>query len=456
VNAASTNRPGEFVSRDERRPRVVFVNRSYWPDAEATGQLLTELAEDLSRTCDVTVVAGPPNQNVEQCEYRPAGWDVHRGVRIRRVRCTRFSKSSRVGRVINYLTFVVAAGIAALAIGRPDAFVVETDPPLLCFVGLAARWLRRAKLVAYLQDIYPDLAVALGKLPSNVFVRGLRKAMFACHRRADRIVVLSRDMCELLVRSGIDAGKIECVPNWIDTRHVTPVKQENRFTRQHDLAGRFVVMYSGNLGQCQRLEDILAAARLLRMRDDILFLMVGDGAMKETLKEYAREWRLQNVRFLPYQARSELSQSLSAAQLHLLPVDPRIVSCLMPSKLYGILASGTPLLAIAPRDCELSESVESLDVGEVIPPADPVLLADTVVRLSRSAGQLDAWGKNARRAAEQLFDRSISTASFARVLASVIYGDEADVMVPGAESVSASAATVAEYRSLAPVETTCP
>ena len=205
--------------------RVLFVNRSYWPDAEATGQLLTELCEDLAEDgFDVRVIAGQPNCNVNSVEFRRHGWDMHGKVQVRRVRHTRFSKARFIGRALNYLTFLFSAAVAALAAPKPEVVIVETDPPLLCFVGALVRRFRGAKLVVYLQDIYPDIAVALGKLRSGKFTRWLRRAMFAMYRSADRVIVLSRDMRELLEESGVPAAKIEVIPNWVDTRALLPAR----------------------------------------------------------------------------------------------------------------------------------------------------------------------------------------------------------------------------------------
>lgn len=413
------------TSSAPQRHRVLFVNRSYWPDTEATGQLLTELCDDLSGPFEITVIAGQPNSIVQAAQFKPHGWDRRGKVAIRRLWHTRFPKANLLGRAVNYLTFVISATIAALTVPKPDVIVVQSDPPLLCFVGALVRKLRGAKLVVYLQDIYPDIAVALGKLPDNFTTRWLRRAMFAVYCRADRVVVLSRDMHDRLVAAGVPADRIACVPNWVDTTALAPVKHDNSFRRKHDVLHQFVVMYSGNLGLCQRLEDVLEAARLLRHRTDIVFLLIGEGVSKARLKEEAMRQELTNVRFLPYQPKEQLSLSLSAAQLHLVPIDPRIAGCLMPSKLYGALASGTPVLAVAPDNCELAELVEELQVGTVCPPCEPAQLAIMIQRLAASPDQLAAWGLRARLAAQQLFDRSICTASFRRQLECVVNGQVA-------------------------------
>ena len=418
ITLTSGDTPTSPVSRV--RPRVLFLNRSYWPDAEATGQLLTELCEDLADQFDVTVVAGQPNQNPTGCKFVRNGSQIRNNVVIRRVWHTRFPKSFLPGRAVNLLSYLFSASLAAFGVRRPDIVVVETDPPLLCLLGGLLRRCRRTKLVVYLQDIYPDLAVALGKLPQSWVTRALRKLMFGVYRRADRVVVLSRDMKQLLIDAGVPADRIQCIPNWIDTNTVYPVKQDNPFRREQDLDGQFVVMYSGNLGLCQRLETVIEAADRLRQRDDILFLFVGDGVLKPRLVEMAREKGLSNVRFLPYQPKDRIAQSLSAADLHLVPLDPRIASCLMPSKLYGILACGTPVLAIAPEDCELAELTREHDVGVVVPPGEPEALAEAILRLVDEGWDLAGMGERARRLATQSYDRKRITAQFNAMLTHVL------------------------------------
>jgi glycosyltransferase involved in cell wall biosynthesis len=403
-----------------RRATVLFLNRSYWPDAEATGQLLTELCEDLAASFDVTVLAGQPNDNPTAAPFCRAGTEIRHGVRIRRVRHTRFPKRFLPGRLVNYLTFLVAALWAAIWAKRPDIVVVETDPPLLCLIGRYLQQVRGARLVVYLQDIHPDIAVAIGKLRDGRLVRALRKLMFRIYRGADRVVVLSRDMRERVVQSGVAPDRVVCVPNWIDTALVRPLKQDNPFRRRHDLNGQFVAMYSGNLGLCQRLEDVVAAAGYLRHRKDILFLLVGEGALKQQLEEQVARMGLPNVRFLPYQPKAHLAESLSAADVHLVPLDPRVASCLMPSKLYGVLASGTPLVAVVADECELAELTRRYGVGLVAPPGEPEALADVLARLADQTWDLPEMGARARRLAETEYDRRHVTSRFEALLEEIL------------------------------------
>ncbi len=412
--AAGLGAAGER-SEGRRRRRVCFLNRSYWPDAEATGQLLTELAEDLAAAYDVTVIAGQPNQNPDGAEYRRCGRELRNGVTVRRVRHTRWDKRSLVGRAVNLATYLAGALVVAWRTERPDVIVVETDPPLLCLLGWLLRRRHGARLVVYLQDLYPDIALALGKLHEGMLVRCLRRAMYAAYRRADRVVVLSRDMQSRVLEIGVAPEKVVRLPNWVDTAAIHPRKTGNEFRREHGFDGRFVVMYSGNLGLCQRLEDIIEAARLLKDRAEILFLLVGDGASRARLERQARELGLDNVRFLPYQSKGRLSESLSAADLHLVPLDQRVASCLMPSKLYGVLASGTAAMVIAPEGTELAD-VAAEGVGFVVAPEQPHALADAVRWAADHRVELEEMGRRARVLAEGQYDRRRLTAAFGEML----------------------------------------
>lgn len=404
------------------KPRVLFLNRSYWPDTEATGQLLTELCEDLADSFDVHVLAGRPNHIADQTTHRSLGTAVHNGVTIHRVLHTRFPKRILVGKAINLLTFLAAASFKSLRVPRPDIVVTETDPFLLPAIGKWIQRLRGCRHVVYLQDIYPDIAVALEKVREGWLTRFIRNTLLSAYHKADQIVVLSRDMKELLVGHGIPAEKIVCIPNWVDTESVYPIKDENAFRESQNLDGKFVVMHSGNMGLSQKLENVLEAAALLQeqKRTDIEFLMVGGGASQKRLEQYASDRQLQNVRFLAYQPKSELAQSLSAADVHLISVDRDAIRCLMPSKLYGILASGTPVIAIAPDDCELSEIIEANEVGTVAAPDDSESLANQIQRLAAQPRECADMSARARHLAETEYDRRIAVGMYREMLERIL------------------------------------
>lgn len=401
------------------KPRLLILNRSYWPDAEATGQLLTELAEDLCERFEVTVLAGQPNTNVAGEQYRSTGAEARNGVRIVRVRHTRFSKRSSAGRIVNYLSFLAAAAVRSLFLPRPAVTMVATDPFLLAVLGVALRARYRCRLVVHAQDLHPDVGVAIGKLREGTLTRAVRALLVACYRRADRLVVPSRDMRESLASRGVPPALVEVLPNWVDASLVTPRQAGNAFRRAQGWDGKFVVMHSGNMGLTQRLETLLEAAGRLRDRRDVVFALVGGGAAEPNLRRIAERERLDNVRFLPYQPKSELAESLSAADLHVVSVDKAAIRFLMPSKLYGILASGSPVLAVCPPGTELYDEVTVEKVGFTSEPGDAAGLADSITRAAEGPARLAEYARRARRLAERRYDRAVVTKRFAATLSAV-------------------------------------
>jgi GDP-L-fucose synthase len=335
-------------------------------------------------------------------------------------------KRSLLGRGLNMLTYLAWSAAIAIFAARPDVVIVETDPFLLPLLGRCLRWRHKCRLVVYLQDIYPDIAIAVGKVRDGWFTRFLRRRLFAVYRRADRVIVLGADMRAVLTKAGIPNDRISSLSNWVDTTRIYPIGTGNAFRLREQLDGHFVVMYSGNMGLCQNLDEILEAVHRLRGRQDIQFVMIGDGASRARLERTARDRQLHNVRFLPYQPLAELAQSLSAADLHLVPLDPRVTGCLVPSKLYGILAAGVPALVVADELSEVSCVIRDSAAGRVVAPGNPEQLAEVIGWCADHRRELEVMGRRARRLAEQEYDRKTATGRFAQLLKNVLAGSISD------------------------------
>mgnify|MGYP003342875253 FL=1 len=356
------------MTSDSSKPRIVFVNRSYWPDVEATGQLLTQLCEGLADEFQVEVVAGLPNSLSADA---PADWKsqtVHNGVRIHRLRHLQLPKRRMILRIANYLSFQWSVRRMLKRLGRPDVLVFETDPFTLATE--AGRLMDRGpvRVVGYLQDIHPDVGVAMGKVPSNRYVRSIRRELFDVYHRCDQMVVLSSDMRQLLLEDGIAPDRVQVIPNWADVQRISPLEGHNAFRQKHGLVDKFVVMYSGNFGLTQRLDHFVQAAAQLTDDPRIHFVFVGRGSLEQALRRQVQQLGLTNVTITGYQPLSGLNVSLNAADLHLVPLTAQLTRCLMPSKLYGILAAGRPLLTNAPAESELHRLTVQHKVGLVVQP----------------------------------------------------------------------------------------
>lgn len=404
----------------QTRPRLVFVNRSYWPDQEATGQLLTDLCTFLSANYDVHVICGQPNSTSASGEFLQSGCEVHAGVTIHRLKHSTFPKRWPAGRLLNLCSFTHAVQrYLRRSKLSADVFICETDPFLLPPVLTRHARSVRSKCIAYLQDIYPDVAVAIDKVQEGWLTRYIRNRLCKAYRAADRVVVLGEDMCQRLVTWGIAHERLRIVPNWVDCDQVYPLKTDNPFRLRHNLDDKFVVMHSGNMGLTQRLEYVIDATREDAWPDDAVLVLVGDGAMRRQLETQAMRVSNDRVLFFPYQAREELSSSLSAADLHLISMDHRITGCLFPSKFYGILASGTPSLMIAPLESEPAQIVIKEQVGWAVTPGCSVEIAKSVAA-ARNAVDFTDFGQRARSLALTQYDRKVACGQFAKIIAEVL------------------------------------
>lgn len=393
---------------------VTFFNRSYWPDFGATGQLLTELAEDLvaHHGCQVTVVTGYPLKGRAGLPAR----EVRHGVSIVRAAGTTWDPRRFAGRASNYLTYFASAVVAGLRVPRPDVVVALTDPPIIGIAALLAARRHRARFVFLCQDIFPEVATLLEDFDNGLVNRTLDRVNRLLVRRADAIIALGETMKQRLVEGkGAPPDRISVIHNWADCRALAPGDKDNAFARAHGLDRRFVVMHAGNIGLSQNLDVVLAAAERLRQYDEIRVVFVGDGSRRAALEARARERRLENVLFLPYLPREEMTRSYATADLFLVSLKPGLAGYIVPSKLYSILAAGRPYVASVEDSCEVVEITRHYDCGFVVPPGDADALAARILEISRNRPLAAALGERARRAG-LAFDRERQVAEYATLL----------------------------------------
>jgi colanic acid biosynthesis glycosyl transferase WcaI len=424
------DRPIPVPPESPGKLRVLVFNRSYFPDVEATGQLLTELCTDLAISRAVHVVAGQPNfVAVQGGGLFQKDW--YQGVAITRVRNLKFSKKSLFGRIVGLLTYLLLAFWVGVRSRRPDVIVVETDPPLLALLGvILGRW-HRCRFIYYLQDLYPEVGLALGRLRPGIVTKLLYWATQVGLRGADHIIVLGEDMRAKVVSRGIASEKTTVIPNWADTDLIYPRPRTDLWPFPSPPNGEapdkgvasnalhddsLVVMYSGNVGLSQNLEKLLEAARDLRHLP-IRFVVVGEGAAKAQLLAQAQAWDLPNVRFFSYQDKERLGESLAAADVHFIPLRRGLAGAIVPSKLYGILAAGLPFIAAVDRGSEVARVAAATGAGLVIPPDSASDLAASLRWCLENRSLLPAMGRLGRVAAEKQYSRRVCVRQIDQIIA---------------------------------------
>ena len=366
--------------------RVIFINRFYWPDEPASAQLLTDLAEACATAGrDVTVVTSHPGDpGVLRRETR-------HGVHIERVRSSRARHSGLAGKAADFATFHAGALWRLFTLARRgDAVIAMTDPPLLGVGVWLVAAVRGARLFHWVQDIYPELAI---ELTGHRWLAVLRPLRNLAWRRAAGCVTLGADMAAVLAAAGVAEKKIRIIPNWPPIGLGPPPPAAITVLRaEWNLAGKFVVAYSGNLGRVHDLEPVLAVAEAVRSDQRIAFLFIGSGAQRAALEAGAARRGLDNVQFRPPQPRALLATALALADVHLVTLRPGCERYVFPSKFYGVAAVGRPVLFIGPRDCELAQLVTGRGLGRAFDRTETFAMAVAVRALAASPADCARFG----------------------------------------------------------------
>ncbi len=396
---------------EKPRPRLLVLNQYYWPGVEATAHLLSELCAALADEFEVTVVTGALREAAD--EPSPALRD---GVRIVRVRSTAFDRRRLALRAVNYLTYLSQSLVAGLRAEPPDVVLSMTDPPVIADVALVVARRFRVPLVVVSQDVFPEVAVELKRLDNPALIGLLRLAIRFYLERAERVVAIGETMRRRLEEKGADRERLTVIPNWVDTAALSPRPRDNVWPRKHGLTGHFVVMHSGNVGHAQNLDALVRSATFLRDLENLRIVIIGGGARHAELVALAELLEVDQVRFMPYQPRDALPSSLSAADVHVVGLARGLSGYVVPSRLYGILAVGRPVIVAADADSETAQVVERVGCGVVVPPGRPELLAEQLRRAHDGELELEEMGRRGRDYVVAEADRSVAVGRYRTLL----------------------------------------
>ncbi len=402
--------------------QMLFINRFFHPDQSATAQLLTDLAVGLAtHGIGVTVLTGRlgylggvttlPNE------------EQYQGVTVRRVWSTRFGRLSPLGRLLDYLSFYLSSAWTAGLAKGVDCLVVLSDPPMLSVLAALLGRLKRWKTICWLQDVFPEIAVRAGLLQEGLLTRLLRWAAQWSLGMSDRVIVVGRCMERRLLAVGLQPDRVVLISNWADGNHLIPVAPgENWFRKQQELEGKVAIMYSGNLGVVHETESLIPVIRRLSAMPEVCVLFVGEGQGKTRLEDWVCTERLENVRFVGYQAKEHLRYSLSAGDIHLVTLRAEMEGLSVPSKVYGIMAVGRPVVFIGPEKSEVAALVRDAGCGEVFAPGESEKAAQAILDLARDCHRRERLGLAGRRYFEHFLDKHFAIQRFYEVLKQMTVG----------------------------------
>jgi colanic acid biosynthesis glycosyl transferase WcaI len=392
--------------------RVLLLIIQFPPDVNPTGVLMSQLSDGLV-ACghEVFVVTTFPHYEKfevwEQYRGKLAEREQLKGLDILRLIVFANGRKQRMFyRLISYLSFNILATLTLLTSWR--SYDVILCPNGSFFTGLTAfigRGLRKTPIIYNVQDLYPETFVRAGQLRNQTAIAILERLEGLMYRLATHVTVIAPAFKRNLLAKRMPPQKVSVVPNFVDAEFIQPLPRQNDFSAEHNWHEKFVVLYAGNLGYVYDLETLLQAAACLRDHTQILFVIVGDGVTKATLKAKAEALQLDNVCFMPFQPRERLPWLRASSDLQVSLYQHGAAKYSLPSKIYEIMASGRPLLASADPNSDVWNLVNETGCGLCVEPENVEQLADAIKSLYNNPAQREQMGVQGRRQAEQHFSK---------------------------------------------------
>jgi colanic acid biosynthesis glycosyl transferase WcaI len=377
--------------------KFLLVSQVFYPDQVSTANLFTNLCCVLAEDgVDVEVWSAHPSYT--ELKRQPEIME-YKGIKIRYLHSTNFTKSNLPGKILNTFTFSVSAGLKILFSRDKTPVWTHTTLPLVGIVLSFICSLKKRKFVYILLDIFPEGLIRVGRVSGkNPLILLWQRFFIRSLKKSEKIIVIGRD-----IKKWIDDICTECqkkteyIPHWQDENLIYPINfEESIFIREMGLKGKFVVQYSGNMGIWNEMATLGKAVR--KNPENVEFIFVGGGVRKkELLDEFPAE-NQNNVLILPFQPNENLSNILSASHVHLVTLKEGLEGMAVPCKIYGILAAGRPVIAMVPENSEIAYTVKEDNCGFVINPSDLSGLMETIDLLKNDQNLIVQLGRNSREA----------------------------------------------------------
>ena len=384
--------------------KILFLTDNFPPEGNAPASRTYEHAVQWAKAGHaVTVITTAPNfPEGKLFEGYKNNWytvEDMNGIRVVRVKTYITANSGFAKRTLDYMSFMVAGFIAGLFQKRPD-LIVGTSPQ---FFTVCGAWMlsvfKWRPFVFELRDLWPASIKAVGAMEESRVIRWLERLEMFLYRRATKIVSVTHSFKTELIARGIPSDKIDVVINGVDLDRYVPQKKDQAMAAKFGLQNKFVVGYIGTHGMAHALHRVLETADLMREHKDIVFLLVGSGARREALVAQAAEMELDNVCFVSRQAKEDMPGVWSLCDISLIQLkDNPLFKSVIPSKIFESMGMGLPIILSLPKG-EASGIIQQSGAGVVVPPEQPEVLAETVVRLYENRDELEGLAKASLAAA---------------------------------------------------------
>lgn len=403
------------LAKDTNLPQIVpetqhvwVVSELYYPELTSTGYFLTGIAEGLAELYDVSVLCGQPSYWARG--VRAPAREMLNGVDVRRCRSTTLDKNILLFKIINMITISVSIFLSGLfRFRRGDVVIAVTNPPLLPYLASFACRIRGARFVLLVHDVYPEILIRLGILkPRSKLIPLLDIASRWLYESASRIVVLGRDMQKIVCQKLTSCrDRVLIATNWASTEAISWQKRsESALLAKLNLRDKFVVQFWGNMGRPHCIEDLVDCAQLLVSDPDFHFLLIGWGTKKAWAIAEKQKRGLENLTVIDPLPREDSCDVQNACDIAINTLASGMTGISVPSRSYNVMAAAKPMIAVCDSGSELAALVTEEDIGWVVPPGRPDLIAAVLREAKSNRSGLSRMAERARNAVHTKYTRS--------------------------------------------------
>lgn len=396
--------------------KVVLVSEFFYPYKTSTQKILTELAEDfVEYGLEVDVLTTKNAYREEKQDLRK--YEIYRGINIKRVFSTEGNRDSKIGRLLNYITFTTSVFFNLLFKKNYDKILFVSNPPLVPFIGYLIKKLRGKNYIYLVHDIYPDVAEKLGVIKKGSIISKVMNYMNKkIYTNAERIIALGKDMKSVIADKGVDEEKIEIVTNWADSRVNYEKEVDKNFYKKYRLENKFNILYTGNISKVHAIDTIVEVAKILKNEEDIMFTFVGDGNRKQDLIKLKEKEDLRNIQLENYMFGEEYNNLLNCANLFITTLQQGIEGLGVPSKTYTYMSVAKPLIAIMSENSEIGSMVNQYNLGKQFNNKEYHKIAEFILELKNSNELYNEISKNVRNKFLNEYERKKVTNKFYKVI----------------------------------------
>jgi glycosyltransferase involved in cell wall biosynthesis len=400
------------------KPKIWLLTEVFFPDIEiASGNIMTEIALELAKIYEVHVICGPKDYDLGDGKFNEKDDEVVNTVTIHRIKLFNLNKNRALTRVLRLIGISIGMFFIAIRkIRKFDQVLMLSNPPFITLFMAILRRFRKFQFYILMHDVFPENLVPGGYFSdNNPIYRCLLKVFVICRSKADKIIVLGRDMKSLIIKNTTKKfkGEVVIIPNWADNNAIYPHIEFNDFLiNKLNLKDKIIIEFAGNHGILQNLNKLFILLKEVK-NDSLAFVFAGGGSMKRKLRDYVRLNEVGNIYFLPSFPRDELNKYLNGCSIGLVSLSDDICGVGVPSKSYNIFSAGKPILFLGNRNSEIARMVCETKTGWVFEYKDSQLLIEFLNNLSlKDSDGIEQLGKEARKIVCEEYNKDVILAKY--------------------------------------------